>query len=182
MEPSSNQANLAGTMTPLEQTKKPVDGLKRRVRLILLAILAVGGLSLTGHAAVTERVVTDRHTGLALYGVDPVAYFTDGKPVVGKEDFEYRYGGVTWRFGNEGNRAAFAADPAVYMPRFGGYDPAGIARGVARAGYPQLWAIVSSRLYLFYTADARAAFIADPGAAVSAAEAHWADVARELPE
>ena len=169
-------------MTPLELTKKADYGSKRCIGLALLAALAVGGFSFAGHTAVTERIVMDRHTGLALYGVDPVAYFTDGKPLIGKEDFEYRYAGVTWRFGNEGNRAAFAADPEVYMPRFGGYDPAGIARGVARAGYPQLWAIVRSRLYLFYTAEARAAFIADPAAAVSAAEARWADVARELPE
>jgi hypothetical protein len=169
-------------MTPLEQRKKPGSGAKSPVALALLAALFVSGFSFAGHTAVTERIVIDRHTGLALYGVDPVAYFTDGKPLVGKEDFEYRYAGATWRFGNEGNRAAFAADPEVYMPRFGGYDPAGVARGVARAGYPQLWAIVHNRLYLFYTADARAAFIADPAAAISPAEARWPDLARELPE
>jgi len=133
-------------------------------------------------AATTERVVTDRNTGLAIYGVDPVAYFTDRKPVVGRAEFEFRFAGAVWRFHNEGNRAAFAADPKVYSPRFGGYDPVGIARGVSTPGYPQLWAIVSDRLYLFYTADARAAFMADPGAAIAAAEARWAEVMRQLAE
>jgi hypothetical protein len=152
------------------------------------AALAVAfGLALTAtmrvdlsSAATTERVVTDRNTGLAIYGVDPVAYFTDGKPIVGRAEFEHRYAGAIWRFHNEGNRAAFVADPQVYMPRFGGYDPVGIARGVSTPGYPQLWAIVKDRLYLFYAADARATFMADPAAAIAAAEARWGEVMQGL--
>ena len=38
---------------------------------------------------------------------------------------------AVWRFRNEGNRAAFAEHPEVYLPRFGGYDPVTIARGVS---------------------------------------------------
>jgi len=133
-------------------------------------------------AATTQRVVTDRNTGLAIYGIDPVAYFTDKKPLVGRAEFEFRFAGVIWRFDNEGNRAAFAADPKVYMPQFGGYDPIGVARGVTTPGYPQLWAIVKDRLYLFYTADARAAFLADPAAAIAAAEARWSAVMQDLAE
>ena len=43
------------------------------------------------------------------------------------------------------------ADPDVYMPRFGGYDPVGVARGVAVPGDPRLWLIADERLYLFYS-------------------------------
>ena len=149
--------------------------------IVALALLA-GVLSPSLQAATTERVVTDRHTGLALYGVDPVAYFTDRKPVVGRAAFELRYAGAVWRFDNEGNRAAFAADPKVYMPRFGGYDPVGVARGVSTPGYPELWVVLEDRLYLFYTAQARAAFIADPAATVAAAVARWAGVKHDLAE
>ena len=35
-------------------------------------------------AATTERIVTDRHTGLAISGFDPVAYFTDAVPRKGR--------------------------------------------------------------------------------------------------
>ena len=99
--------------------------------------------------------MTDRHTGLALYGVDPVGYFTERKPIVGRAEFEYRFAGAIWRFDNEGNRAAFA-DPDVYMPRFGGYDPVGVARGVSTPGNPQLWAVVERpALSLLYGASAR---------------------------
>jgi hypothetical protein len=74
------------------------------------------------------------------------------------------------------------ADPKVYMPRFGGYDPVGIARGVSTPGYPELWTVTEDQLYLFYTAQGRAAFIADPAAAIAAAEARWAQVLHDLAE
>ena len=133
-------------------------------------------------AATTERIVVDRHTGLAIYGVDPVAYFTDRKPVAGREEFEHRFAGAVWRFNNDSNRAAFIADPNVYMPRYGGYDPVGIARGVSTAGSPDLWLVYDERLYLFYTAQARQAFIADPALVIASASARWAEVKSDLAE
>ena len=154
---------------------------KRHVYLAAFA-LALSSLASSPHAATTERVVVDRHTGLALYGIDPVAYFTDKKPVEGRPDVELTYAGAVWRFDNEGNRAAFATDPEVYMPRFGGYDPVGISRGLATPGYPSLWLVHDERLYLFYTADARAAFIAGPDAVIAAAAARWSTVKSELAE
>lgn len=147
-----------------------------------LGIALAGGPFGTLRATTTERVVVDRHTGLALYGVDPVAYFTDRKPVPGRAEFEYRYAGAIWRFRNEGNRAAFAADPDVYTPCYGGYDPVGISRGRATPGFPALWVLHEERLYLFYTADARAAFLTDPAAVIAAASARWTVVKSELAE
>src|SRR5262245_23899630 len=116
---------------------------RSRKRYVWAAVLALALAALAGapQASTTERVVVDRHTGLAIYGIDPVAYFTEGKPTAGREDFELRHAGAVWRFENEGNKAAFAADPQVYMPRFGGYDPVGVSRGVATPGKPALWAI-----------------------------------------
>ena len=133
-------------------------------------------------AATTERIVVDRHTGLAIYGIDPVAYFTERKPVAGREEFEHRFAGAVWRFDNDSNRAAFIADPNVYMPRYGGYDPVGIARGVSTAGSPDFWVVYDERLYLFYTAQARQAFIADPALVIASASARWAEVKSDLAE
>ena len=101
---------------------------KSRFALVFLAglLLAIGAVA--PHAATTERIVADPHTGLALYGLDPVTYFTEGEPKAGESAFEYQFGGVIWRFVNEGNRAAFVANPEIYAPRFGGYDPVGVAR------------------------------------------------------
>ena len=131
-------------------------------------------------AAATERIVTDWHTGLALYGFDPVAYFTDASANVGKPDFEYTYRGVVWRFRNPGNRAAFIDHPEVYMPMFGGYDPIAIGRGLPTPGHPLLWLIVGQRLYLFHDTGSRAAFAADPAQSIADAQTQWSTVVKGL--
>jgi hypothetical protein len=145
---------------------------------VVLALAAVGVERLA--AATTERVVVDRRRGLAIAGFDPVAYFTDGTPTVGHPDIEYSYAGATWLFRNEGNRGAFAADPEVYMPGFGGYDPASAARGAAVEGHPLLWLILEQRLYLFETAQTRTLFSGDPDRIIAAAERKWPQVLRTL--
>ena len=141
-------------------------------------VVALGGLS--SRAEANEQVVVNWHTGLAISGYDPVAYFTDRKPVEGSPDFELRYGGAIWRFANIGNRAAFAARPDVYMPQYGGYDPLGVAHGLAVAGNPNAWLIASSRLFLFYNDDRRAKFVADPNRVIGPAERKWPEVQRTL--
>jgi len=140
----------------------------------LLAATCMGGGFAPLAAATTERIVTDHHTGLAIAGFDPVAYFTDARARAGRGDLELRLAGVVWRFTNEGNRAAFAAHPEIYLPAFGGYDPTAVARGVAVPGHPEVWLIVQQRLYLFHTTQTRAAFAAEP------ARRQWSDVLRVL--
>jgi hypothetical protein len=144
----------------------------------LVFVLAAGPP--TGRAAATERIVVDWHTGLAIDGYDPVGFFTDGKPVPGNPDFELRYGGAVWRFANIGNRAAFAASPDVYMPQFGGYDPLGVAHGIAVAGNPNVWLITDKRLFLFYDGDRRDKFAADPDRVIDSAGRKWPSVLRTL--
>ena len=142
---------------------------------LVLALASVGTTALRA-AATTERIVVNRHTGLAIHGFDPVAYFTDAKATIGREELELSLGGVVWRFRNLGNRAVFAEHPDIYMPRFGGYDPVALARGVATPGHPHLWLVADNRLYLFHSFDAQSTFAADPSRAVAAAEAGWTGV------
>jgi hypothetical protein len=146
----------------------------------LLVGLAAGYGLVPAGAATTERLVVDRHTGLALYGFDPVAYFTDVTPMVGRPEFELSFAGAVWRFRNEGNRAAFVDRPDIYMPQFGGYDPLAVARGVAVPGNPQIWLVAHDRLYLFETPAGRAAFAADPVKAAAGAQATWPQVITTL--
>ena len=131
-------------------------------------------------AATTERVVSDPHTGLAINGVDPVAYFTDAAALFGRAEYEYRYAGVIWRFRNEGNQAAFIANPDVYMPRFGGYDAIAIGRSLAVPGNPLLWTVAGERLVLFYNEAARTRFSTKPAEAIGLADTKWPAVASTL--
>jgi YHS domain-containing protein len=154
---------------------------KRSWRGPARALVFLAGL-VVGHAlAVTnDALVSDSRSGLAISGYDPVAYFTDADARLGLSTLEHGYGGVVWRFRNEGNRAAFVEAPAVYMPRYGGYDPVAVARGVAVAGHPLVWLVVGQRLYLFADAKARTAFAADPQHYIAEADRNWPDVRGEF--
>ena len=138
------------------------------------------GLSVAQRATAVQTIVVDRNTGLAISGFDPVAYFADHAPRFGAPDFEYWYAGAVWRFRNEGNRAEFAKHPDVYMPRFGGYDPVAIARGVSVAGHPEIWMVAGERLYFFYDDKARIAFAGQPERFIEAAERKWSAVQRTI--
>lgn len=167
--PSTRMLSVS-TMTAQRQER---NGLRRGIAVI--AVLAgVLGMGFAARAATTERVVTDRYTGLAIGGFDPVAFFTDSRPVQGDSDYEVSQNGAIWRFSNPDNRAFFIENPDIYSPRFGGYDPVDIARGVTFAGTSRLWLIVGQRLYLFGHEDSRAAFAANPAHYLQEATRRWA--------
>lgn len=150
--------------------------------LIIRTICFVLVLSLALPAGAQEEagVWRDPATGYAIGGYDPVAFRTRGVPVKGEARFAHRWGGAAWAFENEGNRAAFAEAPQVYAPRFFGFDPASVARGVPAQGVPTHWYIDASGLYLFYRAANRTAFIADPTRIGDEAEKNWPGISTGL--
>jgi hypothetical protein len=154
--------------------------LRKAFYLSVFAALLVPLTLMRVRAETAERVAVDHHTGLAIAGFDPVAYFVEGSPVLGKGDYEHALAGAVWRFRNEGNLAAFVDNPEVYMPRFGGYDPVAVARGVGVPGNPTLWLIVENRLYLFHTPEARTAFADNAKTIFEAAVRNWPAVQTTL--
>ena len=154
-------------------------GLYAAVVSIFFTLIAGLGL---GHlfAATTERVVVDYRSGLALSGYDPVAYFTNGRALVGRADMETRFAGAAWRFINPGNRQAFVDNPEIYVPMFGGYDPTAVARGVAVPGHPEVWLIKGDRLYLFHDTGTREAFESRPEPILALAGRLWPQVQNDL--
>lgn len=159
--------------------------LQRRNKKGLLALCAVtllasSGMLIQSYASTSERVVVNRHTGLAIDGFDPVAYFTDQRPVQGLENVELLAKGAVWRFHTPSNRAFFAASPDIYGPQFGGYDPVDLARGVAYAGRPQHWVVYGQRLYLFGREESRDAFAAAPAQYLESAQKSWRNVEKVM--
>jgi hypothetical protein len=66
------------------------------------------------------------------------------------------------------------------MPQYGGYDPLGVAHGVAVAGNPDVWLIAGERLFLFYDGGRRDKFAADPDRVIGSADRKWPDVLHTL--
>jgi YHS domain-containing protein len=86
--------------------------------------------------------------GTGLKGYDPVGYFTLGQPTPGVDQYTYRWKGVTYRFASAGNLERFKADPAKYLPRYGGYCAYAMAINRIADIDPSRWAIVDGKLYL----------------------------------
>lgn len=148
-------------------------------RTALWLALCVPGPGAIAHA--DPRVWQDPATGLAIGGYDPLAYYTRETAAKGDEDHELRWGGAAWRFLNPGNRAAFERHPAVYAPRFAGYDPYALADGRAVRGLPSLWARRGERVYLFANPGNLRLWKESPDALIARAEANWPALATGLP-
>lgn len=127
-----------------------------------------------------EMYVTDPLSGSAIEGMDPVSYFTEPEPLMGKAEYEYHWKGVSWFFATEANREVFRAAPEAYVPQFGGYGLAGIARGYLSNGNPRIYAVYNRRLYLFYSAGNREAFMLEKAAMVNFAFDNWLELRDQL--
>jgi YHS domain-containing protein len=107
-------------------------------------ILASSCVAFAGASAFAQETVR-----VVLKGHDPVAYFTDGKPVQGDPKHSYDWDEGRYYFSSAKHRAMFVSDPEKYAPQFGGYCTGSMARGVSSEGDPQAWVIRDGRLYVF---------------------------------
>lgn len=120
-------------------------------------------------------VHADAH-GVAIGGYDPVAYFTQGRPVMGSAAFAHRWNGAVWRFASAEARDRFAADPEAFAPRFGGYCAWAVSQNYIAPGDPLVWRIVDGRLYLNFNARAKELWEADLAGAIARGNANWPTV------
>jgi YHS domain-containing protein len=148
------------------------------MRNLLAAVaLALGSLVMTTPAHADQPAV---HTGLlsrvAVGGYDPVAYFTEGRPVRGATQFRITHQGYEYRFASAEHLAAFRANPARYLPQYGGYCAWAVAQGYTAAGNPQNWRIVDGRLYLNYNDEIQRRWERDIPGFIRSADANWPGV------
>lgn len=128
--------------------------------------------------AVGEVMQRDLRTGLAINGIDPVSYRLGGRPAAGRPEYELTTrDGIVWRFASQANLRAFEDAPEVYAPVFAGFDPTGVANGVAVDSDPALFAIVDGRLFLFRSAENRQNFLQN-AELLAKAERRWGSVLR----
>ena len=88
------------------------------------------------------------HSTPGISGYDPVAYFTDGKPVRGSGFHVAVVDGVTYAFASAEHQKMFEANPQKYLPAYGGYCAYGLGVGKKFVADPEVWRIVEGKLYL----------------------------------
>ena len=142
-----------------------------RAFMLLLSVFAVllGAIP----AAALSPVNKTLFGGLAIDGYDPVAYFTDSKPVEGSKAYSFEWNGATWRFASAAHRDLFAQAPEKYAPQYGGYCAWAVAQGSTADIDPEAWRIESGRLFLNYSLDVQKKWSADIPGNIAKADENW---------
>ncbi len=114
--------------------------------------------------------------GIAINGYDPVAYFTEGKPVEGSPDHTADWEGATLQFASAENKAMFEGNPEKFAPKYGGYCAYAVSKGYTASTDPAAWSIHEDRLYLNYSKSVRALWAARKRHHIEQADMNWPSV------
>jgi YHS domain-containing protein len=106
---------------------------------------------------------------VGLHGYDPVAYFTDGKPVKGDPQYHSNYDGATYYFRSGDDKAAFDKEPQRYAPQYGGY----CAMGKLEGGDPNYFLVYDGKRFLQRNEKAHMMFSKDPEGNRKKADENW---------
>lgn len=121
------------------------------------------GLTLTGHP-------------LGMHGIDPVSMFAGADPIQGNAVHTSEHDGVDYYFASEKAQSTFDADPAAYLPQFGGFCAFGVYVGKKLDGDVRYADIVDGKLYLFVNAAIFEKYLEDKQTVISGANAKWQDI------
>ena len=150
-------------------------------KLVTAAVLSTALLGAVAPAQAADEInvvpgLSIAGAPLALHGYDPVAYFTEGGPRRGSDQFVHVHDGAAYRFSSEAHLEAFAADPARYLPAYGGFCAFGVSVGKKFDGDPNLWKIEDGKLYLNLNEQIYATFLEDVDGNVEKADGNWPEI------
>lgn len=129
----------------------------RLIRLLLttFALLTMSHAALAAPPINTlerEGLFGYEHNGIAIRGYDTVAYFTQNRPVEGRDEFSTQWTDATWKFSSQEHLDLFVEDPERYAPQYGGYCAYGVAQMNLVKVEPDQWTIIDEKLYLNFNA------------------------------
>lgn len=130
-------------------------------------------LVLAGCGTTHATIGTARGEQLMLLGHDPVAYFTEGKPVRGTPQLAAQHEGRTYYFSSDRNRAAFRESPARFEPQYGGFCSNGAPYAVKLGSDPTQFEIRDGRLFIFGDILGHEFWLLDEKNNIARADALW---------
>lgn len=142
-----------------------------QMKMLLLFSLALG-LALPVLAQTKTLVNLDK-SGVAIQGYDPVAFFTDNKPVKGKPEFASKHDGAVYFFASQEHKDLFDKDAAKYEPAYGGYCAYGVSKNKLVKIDVDAFQIVNGRLLLQYSKGVRDDFNKEREGNLAKAEQNW---------
>ena len=160
-------------MTAIRRHSSFIGAIAALVVLMIHAFIAAPALA-------GGKVNSSTFGSVAIEGYDPVAYFTDGKPMEGNSDFEHEWNGATWQFASAANRDAFLAEPEKYAPQYGGYCAWAVSQGYTAKIDPEAWSIVDDKLYLNYSKSVQSQWQQDVPGNIAKGDANWPAIRTDL--
>lgn len=112
-------------------------------------------------------------TDTAINGYDTVAYFTEQRPVKGRDQLATEWMGAKWKFASQAHLDLFKANPEKYAPQYGGYCAFGVTKDALVKVDPDQFTVRDGKLYLNYDASVQAQWLKDPAAYIRAADAKY---------
>lgn len=111
----------------------------------------------------------------AIDGYDPVAFFTENKPLKGVDSIEIVWNNATWLFSSIKNMEAFKKDPEKYAPQYGGYCAYGCSNGAGHKSPTQIetWSIIKGKLYFNYNAKVKELWQKNVDSFINKADSNW---------
>jgi YHS domain-containing protein len=129
--------------------------------------------SILSTVAVAKELNNLDRDGVSIQGYDPVAFFTDNRPVKGSSQFQSEYRGAKYYFASAEHKAAFDKEPAKYEPQFGGYCAYGASQGHPAPIKIEAWQIVNGRLLMQYDLGVKGKFNKDQQGNLRKADQNW---------
>jgi len=108
-----------------------------------------------------------------LKGYDPVAYFTQGKAVMGNPLITSTYNGATYLFASRKDKAEFDKSPAKFEPQYGGYCAYSMSKGERHDIDPTAFRIYKGKLYVCGSPEQLREFSTNMNANISKADQNW---------
>ena len=151
--------------------------LKDKARVAIVAAVVLGVAAVAGAAGAPNDAeiskVVNTHSGVAIHGYDPVAYFEDGEAARGLPDLQEEHAGATYLFRSDEHRDMFRTDPDRYLPQFGGFSVYGVTLGRAYDVNPETFDVVDGKLYLSRNERVRELWHANRDGYIDRAESVW---------
>jgi YHS domain-containing protein len=120
--------------------------------------------------------------GFAIKGYDPVAYFTENKPVEGSEEFKYEWNHGIWLFANQANLDSFKVQPEKYAPQYGGYCAFAAAKNSLAKIDPTQFTVLNDKLYLNYNSRIQKKWTKKRDDFIAAGDKNWPELLAEAKE
>ena len=111
--------------------------------------------------------------GVAIQGYDPIAYFTDGKPMKGDPAIKAVYNQAKYYFVSQAHREVFERAPARYAPSFGGFCAYAASKNRLVSIDPMVFQITNERLLLQYSPEAYELFNESTRMSLASADKNW---------